>query len=177
MTGAQVPLPEGLAEIADDFAALSARDRLILLLDFSDGLPELPERYVGHSELLERVDECQSPLFLAVEVESAKDADASGADASGADASGADAQEGAGTSRDARVRLFFQAPPEAPTTRGFAGILYEGLDGLTVGEVLAVPDDAPYRFGLAEAVSPLRLRGMVAMLSRIKRQVRLKSAA
>jgi cysteine desulfuration protein SufE len=172
MTGAQVPLPEGLAEIADDFAALSARDRLILLLDFSDGLPELPERYVGHSELLERVDECQSPLFLAVEVESAKDADASGADASGADA-----QEGAGTSRDARVRLFFQAPPEAPTTRGFAGILYEGLDGLTVGEVLAVPDDAPYRFGLAEAVSPLRLRGMVAMLSRIKRQVRLKSAA
>jgi cysteine desulfuration protein SufE len=172
MTGAQVPLPEGLAEIADDFAALSARDRLILLLDFSDGLPELPKRYVGHSELLERVDECQSPLFLAVEVESAKDADASGADASGADA-----QEGAGTSRDARVRLFFQAPPEAPTTRGFAGILYEGLDGLTVGEVLAVPDDAPYRFGLAEAVSPLRLRGMVAMLSRIKRQVRLKSAA
>ena len=172
MTGAQVPLPEGLAEIADDFAALSARDRLILLLDFSDGLPELPERYVGHSELLERVDECQSPLFLVVEVESAKDADASGADASGADA-----QEGAGTSRDARVRLFFQAPPEAPTTRGFAGILYEGLDGLTVGEVLAVPDDAPYRFGLAEAVSPLRLRGMVAMLSRIKRQVRLKSAA
>jgi len=172
MTGAQVPLPEGLAEIADDFAALSARDRLILLLDFSDGLPELPERYVGHSELLERVDECQSPLFLAVEVESAKDADASGADASGADA-----QEGAGTSRDARVRLFFQAPPEAPTTRGFAGILYEGLDGLTVGEVLAVPDDAPYRFGLGEAVSPLRLRGMVAMLSRIKRQVRIKSAA
>ena len=44
-------------------------------------------------------------------------------------------------------------------------------------EVLAVPDDAPYRFGLSEAVSPLRLRGMVAMLSRIKRQVRLRSAA
>ena len=39
-----------------------------------------------------------------------------------------------------------------------------------------MPDDAPYRFGLSEAVSPLRLRGMVAMLSRIKRQVRLKSA-
>ena len=75
--------------------------------------------------------------------------------------------------------LFFQAPPEAPTARGrgFAGILHEGLDGLTVGEVLAVPDDGPYRFGLGESVSPLRLRGMVAMLSRIKRQVRVKSVA
>jgi len=74
------------------------------------------------------------------------------------------------------VSLFFQAPAEAPTTRGFAGILREGLHGLTAGEVLDVPDDAPYRFALGEAVSPLRLRGMVAMLSRIKRQVRLKTA-
>jgi cysteine desulfuration protein SufE len=33
------------------------------------------------------------------------------------------------------------------------------------------------RLGLAEAVSPLRLRGMVGMLSRIKRQVALKAEA
>ena len=32
---------------------------------------------------------------------------------------------------DAVVHLFFSAPAEAPTTRGFAGILHEGLDGLT----------------------------------------------
>jgi cysteine desulfuration protein SufE len=148
-------LPESLNEIAEDFAALSVRDRLTLLLDFSDELPRLPERYQGHTELLERVDECQSPLFLVVEVDDAQDL---------------------ARSQQATVHLFFQAPPEAPTTRGFAGILHEGLDGLTVGEVLAVPDDAPYRFGLGEAVSPLRLRGMVAMLARIKRQVRTKSA-
>ncbi|GMA89201.1 hypothetical protein GCM10025868_44510 [Angustibacter aerolatus] len=95
---------------------------------------------------MEQVDECQSPLFLATEVDG-------------------------GT-----VHLFFSAPPESPTTRGFAGILHTGLDGLPVADVLAVPDDAPYRFGLAEAVSPLRLRGMVAMLSRIKRQVRAHAA-
>ena len=153
---ATVGLPESLDEIAQDFAALSVRDRLTLLLDFSDELTELPERYQGHPELLERVDECQSPLFLVVEVEGAQDAAAA---------------------QGATVRLFFQAPQEAPTTRGFAGILHEGLDGLTVGQVLAIPDDAPYRFGLGEAVSPLRLRGMVAMLNRIKRQVRIKSAA
>ena len=151
-----VPLPAALEVIAQDFLAMSARDRLTLLLDFSDDLPELPARYVGRSELLERVDECQSPLFLVVEVEPALHA---------------------ASSQDAIVHLFFQAPQEAPTTRGFAGILFEGLDGLSVAEVLAVPDDAPYRFGLAEAVSPLRLRGMVAMLSRIKRQVRVRSAA
>lgn len=152
----EVPLPEAMDAIAQDFVAMSARDRLTLLLDFSDDLPELPERYVGHVELLERVDECQSPLFLLVEVERARMDE---------------------VTQDATVHLFFEAPPEAPTTRGFAGILHEGLDGLTVAEVLAVPDDAPYRFGLAEAVSPLRLRGMVAMLSRIKRQVRIKSAS
>jgi cysteine desulfuration protein SufE len=33
------------------------------------------------------------------------------------------------------------------------------------------------RFGLAAAVSPLRMRGMAAMLGRIKRQVRERLAA
>ncbi len=153
-TDESVELPDALSEIAEDFASVTARERLELLLEFSDGLPALPDRYAGHTELLERVDECQSPLFLVVEV-----------------------GDEAAAPLDRVVSLFFQAPAEAPTTRGFAGILREGLDGLTAGEVLAVPDDAPYRFSLAEAVSPLRLRGMVAMLSRIKRQVRLKTAA
>jgi cysteine desulfuration protein SufE len=150
MTETTTPLPPALEEIAEDFSTASAPEKLQLLLEFSDELPALPERYAQHDELLERVDECQSPLFLIVEV--ADDADRS-------------------------VHLFFHAPAESPTTRGFAGILHEGLDGLPAADVLAVPDDAPYRFGLGEAVSPLRLRGMVAMLSRIKRQVRLRTAA
>jgi cysteine desulfuration protein SufE len=146
-------LPPSLAEIADDFQSATNELKLQLLLEFSDELPALPERYAGHLDQLERVDECQSPLFLVVEV-------------------------GAGASLDDRVvNIFFDAPPEAPTTRGFAGILHEGLDGLSASEVLAVPDDAPMRFGLSEAVSPLRMRGMVAMLGRIKRQVREKTAA
>ncbi|MEP7332357.1 MAG: SufE family protein [Terracoccus sp.] len=146
------PLPPSLAEIADDFTSASNDLKLQLLLEFSDDLPPLPDRYAGDLGRLERVDECQSPLFLTVEV-------------------------GAGESLDARVvNLFFDAPPEAPTTRGFAGILREGLDGLSAADVLSVPDDAPMRFGLAQAVSPLRLRGMVAMLARIKRQVRAKTA-
>jgi cysteine desulfuration protein SufE len=151
MTTAAAPLPAALAEIAQDLQAASTRGRLDLLLEFADDLPPLPPRYVdpAGTALLERVDECQSPLFLSVEVEPAA---------------------------PRRVHLFFAAPPEAPTTRGFAGILHAGLDGLPADEVLAVPDDAPMRLGLAEAVSPLRLRGMVGMLARIKRQVRTKTA-
>ncbi|WP_426560487.1 SufE family protein [Angustibacter sp. McL0619] len=147
MSEDRAPLPPALAELAEDFHELGARDRLQLLLELSDELPPLPERYAGHLEAMEQVHECQSPLFLAVE---------------------ANAET---------VHVFFDAPRESPTTRGFAGILHAGLDGLAPEQVLAVPDDAPYRFGLAEAVSPLRLRGMVAMLARIKRQVREQSAA
>jgi len=137
-----------LAEIVDDFTALPGKERLQLLLEFSDDLAPLPERYAGHRERLEQVPECQSPLFLAVEV------------------------DGGGT-----VHLFFDAPPEAPTTRGFAGILHSGLDGLGADEVLATPDEFTGQLGLTDLVSPLRLRGMSAMLARIKRQVRAERAS
>jgi cysteine desulfuration protein SufE len=149
-------LPPALAELVEEFTSIEPADRLQLLLELSDELPELPRRYAERSQEMEQVHECQTPLFLAVEVGSGT-----------AEASDID---------DSTVHLYFDAPPEAPTTRGFAGILQTGLDGLPAAEVLAVPDDVPFKFGLGEAVSPLRLRGMVAMLARIKRQVRLKSA-
>jgi cysteine desulfuration protein SufE len=131
-----------LQEIADDFNSVGDKDRLQLLLEFSQELPPLPERFTEHHDELERVPECQTPLFLAVEVE-----------------------------QDATVRLYFDAPLEAPTTRGFAAILHAGLDGLGADEVLAVPAEFTTKLGLSDLVSPLRLRGMAAMLGRSKRQV------
>ena len=92
---------------------------------------------------MEPVPECQSPLFLHVD---------------------ADDRE--------KVRLFFSAPAEAPTTRGFASILAAGLDGQPAEDILAVPDDFYSDLGLAALISPLRLRGMSAMLARIKRRLR-----
>ena len=141
-------LPAALAEIRNDFRELGIKDRLQLLLEFSNELPELPAQYQDHPDLFERVEECQSPVFIFVEID------------------------------DSRVvHLWATAPKEAPTTRGFASILVQGLAGLTVDEVLAVPDDYPSDLGLTEAVSPLRIRGMTALLGRTKRQIREKIAA
>ena len=44
-------------------------------------------------------------------------------------------------------------------------------------EILAVPDDFYAELGLAALISPLRLRGMSAMLTRIKTRLRETSAA
>ena len=145
-----VSLPPQLAELVDEFAEVGPRERLQLLLELSQELPALPERYADAADSMEQVPECQSPLFLAVEVE---------------------------PEADRRVHLFFSAPREAPTTRGFASILRTGLDGEPAADVLAVPDDFYIALGLGKAVSPLRLRGMAAMLARIKNKVRAATAA
>jgi cysteine desulfuration protein SufE len=141
-------LPEALEEIKTDFRELGLKDRLQLLLEFSNELPALPAHYAEHPDLLERVEECQSPVFIFVDVD-----------------------------ENRLVTLYATAPPESPTTRGFASILVQGLADLTVEQVLAVPDDYPSDLGLTEAVSPLRIRGMTAMLGRIKRQIRDRVAA
>ena len=140
-------LSPALRDIRDEFLALEKPERLQLLLEFSNELPELPERYRDHPDLFERVEECQSPVFIVVEF----DGDV--------------------------IHLHATAPREAPTTRGFASILVQGLAGLTARQVLDVPDDYPLTLGLTEAVSPLRIRGMTALLGRTKRQIRDKIGA
>ena len=140
-------LPESLAEIRDEFLELPESDRLQLLLEFSRELPAVPAKYDGHPELCERVAECQSPVYIVMDVDP-----------------------------DGIVSMHAMAPEEAPTTRGFASILAQGLTGLTVDEVLAVPADYPQSIGLTRAVSPLRIAGMTGMLMRAKRQVQAKRA-
>lgn len=140
-------LPQQLAEIRDDFLALEVSTRLQLLLEFSNELPELPIRFADHPDLLERVVECQSPVYIFVEMDHRE-----------------------------TIQMFATAPRESPTTRGFASILVQGLSGLSAQEVLEVPDDYPSSIGLTEAVSPLRIRGMSGMLARVKRQIRAITA-
>lgn len=137
------PLPERLAAVAAAFRAAPEPLKLPLLLEYAGRVPPLPEGLARDRDRLERVEECQTPFFVASEIDG-----------------------------DGRVRLHFEAPAESPTTRGFAGVLFAGLDGATPDEVLAVPADVADTLGLARAISPLRLRGMGAILARLQRQVR-----
>ncbi|MEJ2359723.1 MAG: SufE family protein [Deinococcales bacterium] len=143
MAGVSVPAP--LQSIVDTFRKAPKSLKLPLLLEYAGKVPPLPE---GLNAELERVHECQTPLFLKAEV-----------------------------AADGGVRLFFDAPEEAPTTRGFAGVMHEGLSGARVEEVLGTPDDFYETMGLAELISPLRLRGMGAILARVKRQLREANVA
>lgn len=138
------PLPAALAELVDDFQAMPEAQRLELLVEMGDSVAEVPERYTQDLSTMEQVVECQSPVYVAVEV--ADDAPHT-------------------------VTLHVLAPKEAPTTRGFAGVLSEGLAGCSADEVLALPHDVPARLGLDALVSPLRLAGMASMQGRIQRQV------
>jgi len=136
-----VKLTEPATSVVEDFQALEQQHRLELLLDFANELPDLPSRYAEHPDLLERVEECQSPVYLFVEVV------------------------------EGTVHLFLTAPKEAPTTRAFASILHSALNAQPVAAVLNFDDDFPSMLGLTELVSPLRMRGIRGMLARIKRQV------
>ncbi|MBG0560555.1 SufE family protein [Actinoplanes aureus] len=134
-------MPPKLAEIVDEFASAPREVVLEMLLEFADAVPPLPAELAGH-EGMEQVPECQTPFFLKAVVQP-----------------------------DRTVVAHFDCPPEAPTTRAFAGILAEGLAEATAEEILAVPDDLYARMGLAKTISPLRVRGGTAILARLKRQV------
>ena len=136
-----------LERIVDLFAGAPKELRAQALLEYSRKVPPLPDELAGHRDLMEQVPECQTPFFLLTEVDD-----------------------------DNRVTLHFDVPAESPTTRGFAGILYSGLNGAAADTVLATPNDFYARMGLAEVISSLRLRGMNAILTRLKRQVRDKLA-
>ena len=142
MAAPSVPMPAKLAEIVEDFASAPRDVVLDMLLEYSDAVPPLPAERASHAGM-EPVPECQTPFFLKAEV-----------------------------GADKTVTAYFDCPLEAPTTRAFAGILAEGLDGATANEVLAVPTDLYQRMGLAQTISPLRVRGGTAILARLQRQVR-----
>ncbi|MEJ2538618.1 MAG: SufE family protein [Gemmatimonadota bacterium] len=136
-------LPPALSTVVDRFRTAPKDLRVQALLHYAKKVPALPPEFQEDRSRLEQVHECQTPFFLASRVD-----------------------------EDGTVHLFFDAPAESPTVRGFAGILREGLEGAHWEEVLAVPPDFYSTMGLDSVVSPLRLRGMGAILGRLQRQVR-----
>lgn len=93
------------------------------------------------ADTMEQVVECQSPFFFAVEID------------------------------DDGVHGHFTVPEEAPSTRGFASVLAEGIEGASPDEVLAIPDDLYRHLRLDTVVTDQRLGGMEAVVKRLKRRV------
>lgn len=133
---------EKLHEAVEAFQMLDPQTRLELLLDYADDLPDLPEALRAERDAgFGRVPECQSPVYLFTAVE------------------------------DGRVRLHADAPVQAPTVRGFVGLLVGLVDGATPAEVAEVPDDLLYQLGIGQALGMTRLRGLTAVLHRVKHAV------
>ncbi len=131
--------PETLQGIIEEFEEAEPEERLEMLLEFALGLPDLPDELIDDRDSMEQVHECQSPVFLLAKID------------------------------DGKIYYILDVPREAPTVRGFAGILYEGLNGAEPAEILATPNNLYQRMGLHKVLTPLRLRGLSALLGRMKR--------
>ena len=131
-----------LETVIPRFQSADRSTRLETLLDYSRKLPPLPERLEQERERdNHRVHECQTPVFLWVEVE------------------------------DGQVHIHADVPRESPTVRGFISLLARNLDGAPPEEVARVPDDLLDRLGLSETLGMTRTQGLTAILQRIKRSV------
>lgn len=139
----QVKGPARLNAIVDEFAELDKRERLELLLEFAESLPELPARYQSERDAGEhQIHECQTPVFLWVEV------------------------------TENRARLYAFVAPESPTVKGFVAILVEAFSGASPAQILEVNADLLQRLGLKDALGMIRMRGLTAILGRIRAEIR-----
>jgi len=124
------------------FQAADRQTRLETLLDYSKKLAPLPQRYEAEKQLgHNRVDECQTPVFLWVEID------------------------------DGRVHIHADVPRESPTVRGFISLLARTLDNETPEAVAQLPLDLLDQLGLSETLGMTRTQGLTAILHRIKRSV------
>jgi cysteine desulfuration protein SufE len=131
-----------LDKLIPRFKAADRQTRLETLLDYSKKLPPLPQRYEAEKELgHNRVDECQTPVYLWVEVD------------------------------QGRVHIHADVPREAPTVRGFVSLLAKTLEGETADSVAQLPLDLLDRLGLSETLGMTRTQGLTAILHRIKKSV------
>jgi len=132
-------IPPRLKEIIEDFQISEGREKVELLLDYSQNMMPLPDWVKNHPDDMQQVHECMTPVFIH-----------------------AGLQEG-------RMHFYFDVPAESPTVRGFAAIMAEGLDGLTPEEILEVPNDFFQEMGLEKVLTQQRMNGISHILAYMKR--------
>ena len=139
MTNTTSALPPRLQAIVEEFQDAEGREKLDLLLEYAQSLPPLPAWLAEQHNDMDQVHECMSPVFVYAE------------------------------QHDGRMQFYFDVPPEAPTVRGYAALMAEGLNGVTPDEVMAVPGDFFNAMGLQEVITFQRIRGISAILTYMKR--------
>ncbi|HLF00891.1 MAG TPA: SufE family protein [Anaerolineales bacterium] len=132
-------LPPRLQAIVADFELCEGKEKLELLLEYSNKMPPLPERLAQNRGQLEQVHECMTPVFVHAEM------------------------------KDGGMEFYFDVPAESPSVRGYAALLSEGVNSCVPNEILAIPGDFYLAMGLQEVLSGQRLNGMRAILAYIKR--------
>jgi len=131
-----------------EFDGLEPRERLELLIEFSDTLPDLSAQRAASPVPSEcRVKECQTAVDLWVDVV------------------------------DGHVRLEALVPRQSPTIRGLVALLIEGINGAGVDDVLQMPDDVLVPLGLADTLGMTRQRGTRGLVTAIKRRTRAAEAS
>lgn len=130
--------PARLNEIIQDFQFCEGREKIELLIQYSESLPPLPAWLTGQKESMEAVPECMTPVFIQSEIQ------------------------------DGRMIFHFDVPAESPTVRGFAAIMKAGLDGSSAEEILKIPGHFYQQMGLHEVLTHQRLNGLSAILAHMK---------
>lgn len=135
-----------LAQLIDEFQDLEPDERLEELIELADRLPPLsPGRSATPLPETCRVQECQTPVYLWVDVDPVTQ----------------------------RVHLEADVPRKSPTVRGLVALVVEGLEGATPGDIASLPDDLLSELGLTEALGMTRQRGFRGVIARIKQTVRI----
>jgi cysteine desulfuration protein SufE len=131
-------------ELIQEFHDLSPEERLEELVEWADRLPPISSARKC-SPLPEscRVQECQTPVYLWVDV-----------------------QQGG-------VHVEADVSPKSPTVRGLVSLVVEAVEGASPAEVLSLPDEWMRELGLAEVLGMTRQRGFHGVILRIKREVQL----
>ncbi|MGE5222228.1 MAG: SufE family protein [Omnitrophica WOR_2 bacterium] len=138
MNTKQTAIPTRLNEIIQDFQLAEGREKLEMLLEYAEQMPELPDWLEDHHDQMEPIPECMTPVFVQSEYE------------------------------DGKMKFYFDVPRESPTVRGYAALMAEGLDGSTPEEVLQIPNDFFLGMGLQQVLTQQRLNGISAILAHMK---------
>lgn len=132
-------LPARLKAIVEDMAMCEGQEKLELLLEYAENLPKVPAHLQHLKDPNHYVHECVTPIWVFVEKQ--KDT----------------------------YTFHFDVPRESPTMRGYASILHQATQAITLPELLAIPETFYYQMGLQSVLSGQRLNGIGAILSHMKR--------